>query len=209
MPDFSVRRIDPVMMMNPTSLTLLDRLRSERREDDWTRFVILYQPFIRRFIKLDGALAADADDVCQEVMRKIVTHLPRFERARDGSFRNWLKIITVNEVRLFWRRRMARNKSAMAPTAISLESLADARHELSQLWDREHDAYILNGLQELVKPEFSDTTWRAFELRVFEGKSSDEAAAILGITKNAVDIAKSRVVSRMRRESQGFLDAKP
>jgi DNA-directed RNA polymerase specialized sigma24 family protein len=45
---------------------------------------------------LDKSLSADAEDVCQEVMRKIVSHLPNFNRARDGSFRCWLKTITVN-----------------------------------------------------------------------------------------------------------------
>jgi hypothetical protein len=71
--------------MGPTSLTLLDRLQQQQRPEDWTRFVELYEPFIRRFIRMDAKLAADADDVCQEVMRKIVSHLRHFERNREGS----------------------------------------------------------------------------------------------------------------------------
>ena len=95
--------------MELTSLSLLDRLRRQPAQDDWTRLVAIYKPFVERFIRLDSALAADADDICQEVLRKLVEHLPRFKRQRDGSFRAWLKTVTVNEVNHFWRRN-ARDK---------------------------------------------------------------------------------------------------
>jgi RNA polymerase sigma-70 factor, ECF subfamily len=192
--------------MEPTSISLIDRLQQERRHDDWTRFVELYQPFIRRFIKLDATLSADAEDVCQEVMRKIVSHLPDFKRIRDGSFRCWLKTITVNEVRYYWRRRLRGRKSDVVSQRIPLESLADPTDSLSQEWDREHGLHVLGRLQKLVEPEFSPTTWRAFQLRVLEEKASDEVASMLQITRNAVDIAKSRVLARLRKEAIGFLD---
>jgi RNA polymerase sigma factor (sigma-70 family) len=190
--------------MEATSLTLLDRLRRERQQGDWRRFVELYEPFIRRFIRMDARLAADADDVCQEVMRKIVSHLPRFERSRVGAFRSWLRTITVNEVNDYWRRKL-RGREAGAQE-LTIESLADPANPLSELWDREHGGHVLRRLQELVEPEFEPRTWRAFQMRVLEERSSEEVAAALQMTRNAVDIAKSRVLARLRREAGGFLD---
>lgn len=192
--------------MDRTSLSLLDRLQHEQRDEDWTRLILIYKPFIQRFIKLDKAVAPDAEDICQEVMRKVVLNLPRFKRIRDGSFRLWLKTITVNEVNFYWRQRLARRGRHSPSEHLAIQSLADPRHELSQRWDREHDSHLLRSLQDLVRPEFSETTWRAFELRVFEEKSTHETAQILQVSKNAVDIAKSRVLARMRKEAGGFLD---
>jgi hypothetical protein len=94
--------------MEPTSISLLDRLRQLPFCDDCTRLVALYRPFVQRFIWLDPALSADADDICQEMMAKLVEHLPQVRREHCGSFRTWLKTITINEVNYFWRRRQRR-----------------------------------------------------------------------------------------------------
>ena len=72
--------------MEPTSVSLLDRLRDQSLAEDWTRLVALYRPFILRFIRFDAALAADAEDICQDVMTKMVEHLPRFERGVTAHF---------------------------------------------------------------------------------------------------------------------------
>jgi RNA polymerase sigma-70 factor (ECF subfamily) len=195
-----------IHLMQPTSLTLLDRLQRQRRPEDWTRFVELYEPFIRRFIRMDPKLAADADDVCQEVMRKIVLHLTHFERNREGSLRCWLRTITANEVSGYWRQKLRKGNASAPADDLLIESLADPNNALSEEWDREHGRHILSKLQELVAPEFSPVTWRAFELRVLEERSSTEVAELLQISRNAVDIAKSRVLARLRREAAGFLD---
>jgi RNA polymerase sigma-70 factor (ECF subfamily) len=58
----------------------------------------------------------------------------------------------------------------------------------------------------LLEPEFEPTTWRAFRALVLEGRPTGEVAAELGITSNAVRIAKSRVLSRFRREAEGLIE---
>ena len=184
--------------MEQTSLTLLDRLRGQSREEDWTRLVLLYQPFIERFIRFDIRLADDAEDIGQEVLKKVVEHLPRFRRVRDGSFRAWLKTITVNEVNHFWRKRLRHRAVGHDKGGLMLEALADPAADLSQQWDREHDNYVLHRLLDLIEPEFSPTTWNAFRLRVFEEMPTAKAAVELQISKNAVHIAKSRVLARLR-----------
>ena len=47
-----------------------------------------------------------------------------------------------------------------------LEALLDPRNELSLAWDREYNSYLMCRLQALVRSEFSESTWRAFTLRV-------------------------------------------
>lgn len=192
--------------MEPTSLSLLERLRTKPIQDDWTRLVALYQPFIERFIRLDAKLSADAEDVCQEVLRKLVEHLPRFQRQRDGAFRAWLKTITVNEVNYYWRRRLRDANRMHGDGPLLVDALQDSRSELSRQWDREHTNHVLGRLQEMVAAEFSATTWQAFRMRVFDQRSTNDVAAELGISRNAVDIAKSRVLARLREEAAEMID---
>lgn len=192
--------------MEPTALSLLDRLRETSESDDWERFVTLYRPFIERFVRFDPSLAADADDICQEVLTKVATHVRNFTRQRDGSFRAWLKTITANQINLTYRKRQ-RERRAFSPDGRAvLESLAEPNSDLARAWDREYGDYLLCRLQSLVRDDFSPTTWEAFRLRVLEEKSTAEVAAKLGMSKNAVDVAKSRVLNRLRREATGLLD---
>jgi RNA polymerase sigma factor (sigma-70 family) len=192
--------------MEPTALSLLDRLRQTPESEDWERFVTLYRPFIERFIRRDPALAADADDICQEVFAKVVGHVGNFTRRRDGSFRVWLRTITANEVNLFYRKRQRERRANFPDGSATLESLAEPTSDLTQAWDREYCDYLLCRLQSLVRDDFSPTTWEAFRLRVLEEKSTAEVAAKLGMSKNAVDVAKSRVLARLRREAVDLLD---
>jgi RNA polymerase sigma-70 factor (ECF subfamily) len=192
--------------MDLTSLSLLSRLQEKSQHDDWSRFVDIYRPFIARFIRMDAALAADAEDICQEVFVKVAQHLPAFRRQRDGSFRTWLRTLTANQVSLFWRKRQSQQKVGKTGAQPLVEALSDPHNDLSLAWDREYNDYLLCRLQAIVREEFTPTTWRAFTLRVLEGKTSAEVAAELGLSKNAVDIAKSRVLTRLRQEAAGLLD---
>ena len=59
---------------------------------------------------------------------------------------------------------------------------------------------------ELIAPEFTPATWRAFRRQVLDGMTAAQAAEELGTSVNAALIAKSRVLRRLRREVQGLID---
>jgi DNA-directed RNA polymerase specialized sigma24 family protein len=92
-------------MMNSTSVSLLDRLKAARpHASDWTRLQGIYLPLIRNWLGRVPGLGAEADDLAQEVFIVVIRELPRFERQREGSFRAWLRQVTVNRVRTYRRR---------------------------------------------------------------------------------------------------------
>ncbi len=64
----------------------------------------------------------------------------------------------------------------------------------------------MRRLLEDLKSEFEPRTWAAFERFALEGRPADEVATELQMTQNAVFIAKSRVLARLRQESHGLLD---
>jgi RNA polymerase sigma-70 factor (ECF subfamily) len=188
-----------------TSLSLLERLRLPSDAAAWERLVGLYTPYIQGWLRRHAVQPADVDDLTQEVLRSVVRALPNFEHdLRRGAFRRWLRTITVNHLRAFWRARRPQTLSGEAEQVF--EALEDPSSDLSRQWDEEHDRHVLRRLQELIEPEFEPSTWRAFQLVVLEGRSAGEAGAALGISANAARIAKSRVLARLRQESEGLID---
>jgi RNA polymerase sigma-70 factor (ECF subfamily) len=187
-----------------TSHSLLERARDPTDAASWRRLVDLYTPLLRRWVRTYIAQAADADDVVQEILTVLVRELPHFEHNRSpGAFRAWLRSIAVNRLRVAWRSRLP----ATGGDAISeqLHQLEDASSPLSRAWDEEHDRHVVTTLLDAIRLEFQPATWRAFESTVQDGRKASEVAAELGISANAVLIAKSRVLKRLRQISEGLL----
>jgi len=194
--------------MSETSVSLLDRLRHDPDAAAWQRLVNLYTPLVRGWLNRQGARPEDADDVAQEVMVVVVRKLRDFER-RDqvGSFRAWLRTITLNCLRDFWRARRNRPQAAGdGALAERMEQLADPHSGLSEMWNREHDQHVAQALLELIRPRFTENTWEAFRRVTVEGQSADTVATSLGMSVNAVLIAKSRVLTQLRQEGAGILE---
>jgi RNA polymerase sigma factor (sigma-70 family) len=193
--------------MPDTSVSLLDRLRGRPDAASWQRLVDLYTPLIQGWLRSQSLQPADADDLSQDILAVLVRELPGFQHQQTGSFRSWLRTITINRLRNFWRAQQARPAATGGSDLSSrLEELEDPHSELSRLWDREHDQHILKRALELIELDFAPSTWKAFRRQVLEGASVDTVAAELGLSPNAVIIAKSRVLSRLREEVRGLVD---
>jgi len=194
--------------MSETSVSLLERLREPADDAAWKRMVDLYAPLIHGWLRRHDVRAEDAEDLAQEVLGTAHRELTRFEHnRRPGAFRCWLRTITVNRLRAFWKRRQTRHEaSGDSDVERRLAQLEDPASGLSRLWDREHDRHVLRRLLELLEPEFTPATWQAFRrLTLEEGRAADVAAE-LDTTVNAVLLAKSRVLRRLRREARGLVD---
>jgi RNA polymerase sigma-70 factor (ECF subfamily) len=194
--------------MPDTPVSLLERLRVRPDPASWQRLVDLYTPLIRNWLGRYWLQSADTDDLVQDVLEVLVRELPHFHHdPRPGAFRRWLRTVTVNRVRTFWHGREA-SPLAMGDGDFEkvLADLEDPDSGLSRLWDAEHDRHVARRLLELIEPEFEATTWRAFRGLMLEGKRTADLAAELGMSPNAVRIAKSRVLSRFRQEAEGLMD---
>jgi len=194
--------------MAETSATLLERLNDRSDSVAWRRLVDLYSPLINTWLRRHGVSAEDAEDLTQEVLEVVVLEVSRFRHnGRVGAFRTWLRTITINCLRQSVRSRRLRAEAAGSPDITSmLDQLEDPASDLSRLWDRDHDQHVLQRLLELIEPDFQPATWRAFRRQVIDGASAETVAAELGLTVNAVLIAKSRVLSHLRRNAQGLVD---
>lgn len=194
--------------MIPTSPSLLERLTGDTDPAAWVRVNELYAPLIRGWLRRHGIRPDDADDLTQEVMVVVVRRFPDFQHnRRPGAFRAWLRAITINCCRDFWKANRLR---PVAPGGSDfggyLDQVADPDNPLSAQWDKDHDLFVARKLLDLIRPDFEKRTWEAFRRVAIEGDSASAVATDLGITPNAVFIAKSRVLARLREEAEGLID---
>jgi RNA polymerase sigma-70 factor (ECF subfamily) len=196
------------MIMTDTSDSLLERIRLEADPASWQRLTDLYTPWLRGWLRRYVSPPSAAEELVREVLVLLVRELPRFhDDLRPGAFRRALRTTMVNSLRTFWQVRRARSTTGDASAfENSFEQFADDDSAVSRLWDEEHDRHVVRRLLELMKPEFEPATWQAFHLLVLEGKRTAEVAAELGISTNAVRIAKARIQSRLRQEAEGLID---
>lgn len=181
-----------------TSIGFVSGLQRQHN-DAWSRLEDLYGPLIRVWLRRRGVTGADADDVVQDVFVVALRRLPEFRRRRDGSFRCWLRLIAFNCLRDHRRKSWRHPRGAGGDdVAEVLQQLEDTNGSLTRRWDHEHDKHMLARILMLTKTDFSSTTWAAFYGVAIQGKSPRDVSAALGISENAVCIAKSRVIARMR-----------
>jgi RNA polymerase sigma-70 factor (ECF subfamily) len=193
--------------MAATSATLLERLRDTGDAEAWGRLNDLYAPLIRMWADRLGIRGADADDLVQDVLAVVVRRFPEFVHPeKPGAFRGWLRAIAANCARNAWR---ARRFTPQAPGGTDFGSyltrLEDPADNLARDWDREHDIHVTRRLLERIKADFEEQTWALFRGFVLDGRTAEEVAAACGTTPNAVYIAKSRVLARLREEAGGLL----
>jgi RNA polymerase sigma-70 factor (ECF subfamily) len=190
--------------MNPspnTSLSLLDRLRGSD-ESAWGQMAGAYVPLMRAWLRPRGLQDADIDDLTQKTLAVVARKVGDYRHnGRTGAFRAWLRAIVVNVLR---DHRRADGRDAGIGDAL-LAELEDPASELNQRWDAEHDRHVLAALMDSVRGEFTPSTWAAFVRTALGDESPAAVAAELGLSVNAVRVARSRVLARLRREAGEIL----
>jgi RNA polymerase sigma factor (sigma-70 family) len=183
-----------------TSLTLIARLRQEPMDQRaWERFVDQYGPRILTWCRSWRLQEADAQDVAQAVMLKLVVQLQRFDYDPSRSFRGWLRTV----VRHAWSDAL----SAHRPDAgsgeseiVSLLQSQEAREDLVRRLEEQFDFELLEEATRRVQGRVEPRTWEAYRLTAHEGLPGPEAAARMGMKVTAVLMAKSNVLRMLGEE---------
>lgn len=183
-------------MITATNTCLLVGLRDLGNEQVWQEFSNRYSPVLINFGRRLGLSEQDAEDAAQET-------LISFSNAyRDGQYdpakgrlRTWLLGIAGNRVRDLHRRRDKKAKAG-ANTQV-FDNLADD-HSISEAWEDEWRQAVLKACITELRQQVEPVTLEAFELYALKGVEADEVAKRLGISRNAVFLAKSRLIARLR-----------
>lgn len=186
-------------MNSTTNLSLLLKLRSKTETAAWSQFVKLYAPLVHQWVGTIGIQEPDRSDVAQDVFMVLLGKMSTFQYDAGRSFRGWLRTITLNKCRDLLRSR----RSKVEP--VVLERIEQAsKDDTGLLTEAEYRNHLANSALSLMREHFSESTWRACWAHVAEGRSAKDISIELGITENAVYLARARVLKRLRVELEGL-----
>lgn len=182
-----------------TSPSLIERLHHKSDTDAWQKFMKLYGPLMIRWNKDYGLQPADASDVAQEISIYVFNNIHRFVHRHPGSFRAWLRAIAYNKIR---RHKDSCFKHKL--DNVDNSDVEDKNHELK--WAPDYCQSLLNRAIDIIRPDFRATSWAAFEGVYFDGEDPSDVGKRLGLSRNAVYIAHSRILGKLKATLHGLLD---
>jgi RNA polymerase sigma-70 factor (ECF subfamily) len=183
-----------------TTSTVLQRLSDFDDRDAWERFCERFHQPLQAFARKNGLDESECEDVAQESLMAFAEAYRRGEYDRkQGRLSSWLFGIA-------WRRiDHARRKSDRREDHVRLQATETAQWmqieaplEVSPEWEAVWERSMLEQSLRQVRKEFEPATFRVFEMIVLEQKAIEEGERALGLSRNAIYIAKHRVSKRMR-----------
>jgi RNA polymerase sigma-70 factor (ECF subfamily) len=193
-----------------TGTTLRALLRDPADPQAWKAFVERYAPRVLAWCRQWDLQPADAQDVTQEVLYRLVGQLRRcsYDPAK-GHFRGWLKGVA----RHAWSDlRDSRRRAGWGSGDPHIQRLLEAQedeHGLLQALEQEFERELYEEAQARVQLRVSRPTWQAFRLLVQEKWAGAKVAAELGLTVAAVYMAKQRVQKMLAQEVRRLQGAGP
>ena len=183
---------------------LIDAVK-ESRLDAWEQLVRRYSPLIRYWCHQMDVARDDVPDLQQDIFRAVANGISRFHFNQKGdSFCGWLRTITQNKVRDYFRRKSRRVNAVGGATHQQVLSQIPCRQLTTMVSAEQQDERStqcnpdLTAMIERVKLEFEPRSWLAFYRTAIDGQQANVIAEELGMTHAAVRKAKSRVLRRLR-----------
>jgi RNA polymerase sigma-70 factor (ECF subfamily) len=187
---------DPLL----TRLSLLTRLTRPGAFDEraWQEFVDHYAPLIFRWCQGHHLQDSDAEDVTQQVMLKLATHLPNFSYDSSKSFRAWLRTLTHRA----WVDFLAdQGHRGSGDTGVwHVLAAVEARDELLKRIEDEFDLELVEMAIARIRERVEPGTWDAFRMTAIDGLPAAEAARVLGKQVATIYVARQNVQRMLRAE---------
>ena len=189
-----------------TRVSILMALRNDPADQSaWSAFVDRYGPQIHAWCLRWQLQDADAQDITQMVMIRLVRHLPDFAYDPSRSFRSWLRTLTAHSWSDFIRDQVRGIRGAADPSVADRLDTMEARVDLVRHLEETYDQELLELAMAEVRERVEAHTWEAFRLTSIEGADTAKVAVRLGIAVATVYRAR-HVVQVKLREAVAALD---
>jgi RNA polymerase sigma factor (sigma-70 family) len=183
-----------------TRISILMALRADPGDQSaWSAFVDRYGPQIHAWCLRWRLQDADAQDVTQNVLLKLVRHLPEFAYDPSRSFRGWLRTLTAHSWSDFIRDQVRGVRGAADSVVADRLDTVQARVDLVRHLEETYDRELLELAMAEVRERVEAHTWEAFRLTAIEGVAALDVAAFLGIAVATVYRARHVVQERLRK----------
>jgi RNA polymerase sigma-70 factor (ECF subfamily) len=177
--------------------TTLNRLKN-MDNPAWSKLVEQHFARVHQWCLDSGMDDHTAADISQEVFVSALGSLHRFNKSSQSTFGGWLRTICKRRIADYWRRRreIPQGGTDALQMFSQLESIRNSLEPNNHPQTLD-DEQLLAAVA-IIQTEFESLSWRAFWMVTVEGRSAVDVAFELGMTRNAVYLAKSRILKRMR-----------
>lgn len=189
--------------MDTTPVSLLIRIRNAPTQQDWEQLSQLCTPLLYFWVSRGHIRGDEASDIVHDVLVALMERLPHWNYDGRQSFRAWLKTVTLNRCRDYWRKKRPK---LLDGTETDWEHWAGSNDPSDLFALEEFNSYIVRRSLELMTHRFSETTWKAFLRHAVDGESAATVAQELGMSEGAVYSAKCRVMKVLRDELGEILE---
>ena len=176
-----------------TSKTLLDKIASGD-EISWDEFYQKYSPIVKALAQFKGLNAADADDICQQVMMQFFKQSKSFKFDPNiAKFRTYFGRIVNAKIINYFRRK--ENKEILVDDVMP-DIPVDP--EIEAIYMSEWRKTLLIEAQQKLKERVAPETYQAYELYAIQNRPVKKVAEYLDCSENQVYQAKKRCFAMMR-----------
>lgn len=179
-----------------TSTTLLKDISGDANSARWSEFVARYRPMMEAYLR-ERFPFLEQDDIVQETLLTLVAKLPtyRYVPEETGYFHNYLTgILRRKALRVCARDK--RRGEVMADYRQEPQVAVDDDEREEQNW---RDSVYEIALEQVLADEtVQSRTKQMFIRTAVNGEKPEDVAESLGVNRNAVDQAKSRMIEKLR-----------
>jgi RNA polymerase sigma-70 factor (ECF subfamily) len=184
-----------------THATLLTQLRQDPFDQaGWDEFVEHYGRHIYRWCRQWKLQDADAEDVTQNILVKLIQKIRTFAYDPSRSFRGWLKTVAYHAWRDFKVSRHHTQSTGDDSQVQELMLTLEAREDLAQKLEEAFDLELLEAAKVRVRMRVAPHTWEAFRLIALEGLPVAEVSSRSHLQSAIVFVAKSKVQKMLQEE---------
>jgi len=188
-----------------TTTQLLKDLKTTHDDSAWSEFYSHFQPVVIEFARKLGLSNVEAEDAAQETM---TTFFKAFKSGKydpnKGRLSNWLFGIAKRVILNLRGRKPLEKLIADKTTGTSFWDMVQDDHTLGRTWELQWQQTVLKRCLEQVRQEFEPKVFAAFRHYAIDQFAIEEVCEKFDMSRNAVYIAKSRVLSRLRELKQQF-----
>jgi RNA polymerase sigma factor (sigma-70 family) len=178
-----------------TRKTLVQRARDSNDHGAWDEFTSYYRGFIRILLIKLQVPEDNLKDLSQDVMVKLWQSLPQMEHGRNqAKFRTWLGTLIRNVVYTHGTQIASRRRRDAQAAMPDIE-----QPDLEDIIENEWRQHLIDLVIERLKASFSGKAMEVFTMTL-DGKSVEDIAASMELSKDSVYVLRNRVNSRFRKE---------
>ncbi len=165
----------------------------------WRDFFDRYGSAVFRVARMRGLHHCDADDVVQQVMIAVSTHISGFDYKRDrGKFRQWIRRITERKIVDYFRKCAANKRKINNKVLNALTE--ECQLAPDKMWEREWQLQDTNWCLDQVAIDVSPRRMEAFRRYVLDGQSARVVALSLEMTEGYVYVTRFYILDLIRKK---------